>query len=40
MSDWIHTRNGQIFLSHLRKIGEALEKLAEEIERMNDLLER
>lgn len=33
MSNWIHTRNGQIYLRALQRIADALERLASELER-------
>jgi hypothetical protein len=39
MSDWIHTRNGQIYLRALQRVADALERLASELER-RDVTER
>ena len=33
MTDWIHTRNGQIYLRALQRIADALERLASQLER-------
>ena len=33
MSDWIHTRNGQIYLRALQRIADALERLSSQLER-------
>ena len=36
MTDWIHTRNGQMLLSLLRQLVEAVQELAHELKRHND----
>ena len=35
MSDWIHTRNGQIFLRNLGRLADGVDRLADEVEEFN-----
>lgn len=36
MTDWIHTRNGRILLRNLQRLGDAVQRLADELKHLNE----